>query len=202
MVEEEKNDFDTDSDSFSTLVDESLFLTSAVDKPLLESIVGRTSETLRTGYIKPKINSAPCCCHFKSQSSLPDPTLLLPGVKIVTEQQNHNSVTHHCLILPTQIPTNVTIQAHRLCLIDSEIYYGSLYRSIDKYKKWFHQYLTFWLFFSISLVQLSIYIVSLYSYKEPHVETLLSYIVQRSTENGLQADDIRIYPCGHPTPPG
>ena len=199
MVEEEKNYFDTNLDSFSTLVDESLFLTSAFDKPLLESIVGDTSETLRTGYNKPKINSPPCCCHFKSQSSLPDPTLLLPGVKIVTEQQNDNSVTHDCLILPTQIPTNVTIQAHRLCLIDSELYYGSLYRSIDKYKKWFHQYLTFWLFLFISLVQLSI---TLYSYKDTHVETLLSYIVQRSTENGLQEDDIRIYPCGHPAPPG
>ena len=199
MVEEEKNYFDTDSDSFSTLVDESLFLTSAVDKPLLESIVGGASETLRTGYNKSKINSAPCCCPFKSQSSLPDPTSLIPKVEIVTEQHSDNSVTHHCLILPTQIPTNVTIQAHRLCLIDSEVYYGSLYRSIHRYKKWFHQYLTFWLFLFISLVQLSI---TLYSYKETHVETLLSYIVQRSTEDGLQADDIRIYPCGHPTPPG
>ena len=199
MVEEEKNYLDTNSDSFSTLVDESLFLTSAVDKPLLESRVGGTSETLRTGYNKPKTNSAPCCCHFKSQSSLPDPTLLIPKFEIVTEQHSDNSVTHHCLILPTQIPTNVTIQAHRWCLIDSEVYYGSLYRSIDKYKKWFHQYLTFWLFLFISLVQL---FITLYSYKEPHVETLLSYIVQRSTENGLQEDDIRIYPCGPPTPPG
>ena len=199
MVEEEKYYFDTNLDSFSTLVDESLFITSAVDKPLLESIVGGTSETLSTAYNKPKINSAPCCCHFKSQSSLPDPTLLIPKVEIVTEQHSDNSVTHHCLILPTQIPTNVTIQAHRLCLIDSEVYYGSLYRSIDKYKKLFHQYLTFWLFLFISLVQLSI---TLYSYKETHVETLLSYIVQQSTENGLQADDIRIHPCGHPTSPG
>ena len=199
MVEEEKNDFDTSSDSFSTLVDESLFLTSAVDKPLLESIVGGTSETLKPGYNKQTFDSAPCCCHFKSQSSLPDPTLLIPKVKIVTEQENDNSVTHHCFILPTQIPTNITIQAHRLCLIDSEVYYGSLYRSIDKYKKWFHQYLTFWLFLFISLVQLSI---TLYSYKETHVETLLSYIVQERTEDGLQEDDIRIHPCGHPAPPG
>ena len=117
MVEEEENYFDTDLDPFSTLVDESLFLTSAVDKPLLEPIVGDTSETLRTGYNKPKINSAPCCCHFKSRSSLPGPTLLIPKVEIVAEKNSDNSVTHHCLILPTQIPTNVTIQAHRLCLI-------------------------------------------------------------------------------------
>ena len=199
MLEEEKNYFDTNLDSFSALADESLFLTSAVDKPLLESIVGGTSETLRTGYNEPKINSAPCCCHFKARSSLPDPSLLIPKVEIVTEQHSNNSVTHRCLILPTQIPTNVTIQAHRLCLIDSEVYYSSLYRSIDRYKKWFHQYLTFWFFLFISLVQLSI---TLYSYKEPHVETLLSYIVQPSTENGLQADDIRIHPCGHPTSPG
>ena len=199
MVEEKNNYFDTNSDSFSTLVDESLFLTSAVDKPLLESVVGDTSETLSTRYNTPKINSVPCCCHFKSQSSLPGPTSLIPKVEVVTDQHSDNSVTHHCLILPTQIPTNVTIQAHRLCLIDSEVYYSSLYRSIDRYKKWFHQYLTFWLFLFISLVQLSI---TLYSYKETHVETLLSYIVQRSTEDGLQADDIRIYPCGHPTPPG
>ena len=200
MVEEKKNDFDTNSDSFSTLIDESLFLTSAVDKPLLESVVGYTSETLSTAYNKPKINSAPCCCHFKYQSSLPDPTLLISKVGIVQqEQHSNNSVTHRCLILPTQIPNNVTIPAHRLCLIDSEVYYNSLYRSIDRYKKWFHQYLTFWFFLFISLVQLSI---TLYSYKEPHVETVLSYIVQRSTENGLQADGLRIYPCGHPTPPG
>ena len=199
MVGKEENYFDTNLDSFSTLVDESLFLTSAVDKPLLESIVGDTSETLTTGYNKPKFDSAPCCCHFESQSSLPNPTLLIPKNEIVTEQHSDNSVTHRCLILPTQIPTNVTIQAHRLCLIDSEVYYGSLYKSIDKYKKWFHQYLTFWLFLFISLVQLSI---TLYSYKETHVETLLSYIVQERTEDGLQEDDIRIHPCGHPAPPG
>ena len=138
-------------------------------------------------------------CGHNSELDIVNKDLLVPRIEIVTENRCCSSVTHQCLIFPPQTPIKVTIQTGEISLVELHAQHTNYFYQFSKFKNWFHQYLTFWLFFAISLVQLGL---NLYSYPEDSINVpgLLSYTITPKIDDGLQEANLWIYSCGQPSP--
>ena len=197
MYEEEKDCFKINTESSALVLDES-FTTAA--KPLLASI--SNSKKQLDNSISETDSASHICNHSIFQSHIFHQKIFRPRIEIVTQNECCNSVTHQSLIFPPQTPIKVTIETGSICLVESNTEKNDYFYSINKFKNWFHQYLTLWLFLGISILQLVLTVQS-YSEKETvNIETFLSYIVQPKTDNGLSEDHVRIHPCGHSTSHG
>ena len=202
MCELEKGCFDVNTESSPLVLDDSHCI-STVIKPQSKSISNNNNKgELDCGKVKTKQEQPTGNTSFKSchpGSGLLDQKPFVPRIEIVTANECCNSITHQCLILPPQTPIKVTIETG----IDTHFIETGRDSNLDPYpfgklKNCFHQYLTFWLFIFISLVQ----IVLTYHQDGASIESGLSYIIQPLLSDGLQENHFRIYPCGHAAPSG
>ena len=199
MCELEKGCFDVNTESSPLVLDESHCM-SAVTKSKSISISNNNKGKIDFTKIKKTQEQPTGNTYFKDcnpGSGLLHQKPFVPRIEIVTSNECCNSITHQCLILPPQTPIKVTIETG----IDTHFIETGGDTNLDLYpfaklKNWLHQYLTFWLFIFISLVQ----IVLTYHQDGASIESGLSYIIQPLVSDGLQENHLRVYPCGHATP--
>ena len=196
MFEAEKDWLKVNTESLPLVLDESSCKPS-VPNPLYNKIIN-TKNPILNNSTKNRIQRLTTCGH-NPELDIVNKNLLVPRIEIVTENGCCASVTHQCLILPPETPIKVTIQTAEISSVDLETQNTNYFYSFNKFKNWFHQYLTFWLFFAISLVQFGL---NFYSYAEENINVaeLLSYTVTPEIDDGLQEANLWIYSCRHASP--
>ena len=198
MCELEKSYLDVKTESSPLVVDESHCPTATIKSHSVSISENNESEIDIKVKSKPQLSiGSTSYKNCNPEAKLFNQKPLSPRIEIITANECCDSVTHQCFIFPPQTPIKVTIETgsdtHFIETgADSRL---NLY-PFGKLKNWFHQYLTLWFFLLISLIQISL----TYHQDGASIESGVSYIIQPLASNGLQEDNIRVYPCGHTSP--